>query len=408
MHKRFADEQDPVRFELQRQGTFAQHAASDLQLLQARYEFGVAQRQRTTAELQGADVALGCRMRVDRLQPGTEPAQPAAELLGTVGQLRRRPLHMAARLVGAAEAVAQGHVAVASQVRGRSSRIGALDQPVDRQPQRAQVAPRAGRGIQHQRPAAFVQHLVDVVGQFGREALAQARRRVVVAFGQVEGDAPRTRLRAEQGLVAELSRQQHGKRDPTVAHGAASVFGTAEVLVAEQALGAQRLQHLVSEVQVLRPVAHADVLVHQGHRQLRRARAGVPDAGQHDQRIKARHQDRTEGRPGQSRVAPQQRRVDGGCLAKGYKEAIGRLQGHDMPGAEAGQKLTLSRVAAAHNPADLALPRPASQAGSAACAAVAGDSAGLPTVGDRTLSIARAERPRQRLRGTETHRQRDL
>ena len=147
--------------------------------------------------------------------------------------------------------------------------------------------------------------------QLGRETFGDAGGGVVVALGQVEGQAPGARLGTEHGLAAEVCRQQDREREPSLAHATAGVFGIAELTVTEQALGVQRLQQLGAEIHVACAEAQPSVLVHQRHRKLCRARIGVPDAGQHNQRIERRHHHRTECGPEKLGVAVQQGRVAG-------------------------------------------------------------------------------------------------
>ena len=334
------DEQQLAACELERNGAVTQRCATCLQLLQPGPELSMAALQRTAALAQCLHIALRRRARVDQAQSIAELAQPVAELPGAIGELRRGALQVLADIACTGEPGNQCMAALAGLVCRRSGRSSAFDEPVDTRAQRSQVTLGAGRRVERKRPAALVQRFVDTVRQLRCEALGQPGRGVVVALGQVQDQAPGARLGAEHRLSAEVGRQQDGEREAPVAHLAPGVFGVAELAVAEQALALQRLQHLGAEIHVARAVAQPGVLVHQRHRELRRARTRIPDAGQHDQRVQRGHQHRAERGPGQLGVAAHQGCVAGGGETEGRVKPSRARIGHWLRGAAA-QKSSL-------------------------------------------------------------------
>ena len=105
------------------------------------------------------------------------------------------------------------------------------------------------------------------MAQFGGELARNHRGFVVVALGAVDHQLAAPKLRAGNGVGAEILGDDECKSQAALAHPVPGLFGVVQIHITKAVAGAQFGNYLPAHVEYMVAVFHPFIQVHQRHRQ---------------------------------------------------------------------------------------------------------------------------------------------
>ncbi|OIQ63617.1 hypothetical protein GALL_548420 [mine drainage metagenome] len=157
---------------------------------------------------------------------------------------------------------------------------------------------------EHQRPALFIEALIDFAPEIFGETPSQSGAGITVALRGVNHQLASASLCTRNRVRAEISRNNQSKRQQPLAHLLTCLLFVGNIKVTKIWPGLELGGDFPADVKRLLPVLQSPVQIDNGHRQGTGMGGRVPDAGQiknHVERRNQHHHRSRQQQPGRSR-----------------------------------------------------------------------------------------------------------